>query len=193
MDGPTLLLAAAVAVLGYAAGSIPVGVLVARARGGPDPRTVGSGRTGATNALRALGPGGAGLVILGDLLKGLVPVLVARVVSGGNASVEVVAATAALIGSARSMFLAFGGGRGVVTLAGTMLALEPAALLVAVPVLVLTLVISGYMSLGSLLGSASFFPMTVALASLSPSSVPLAVIAYSLVGPAIVWIAHADN
>src|SRR4029453_3276191 len=107
MDGPTLLLAILVAAFGYACGSVPVGVLVARATGGPDPRTIGSGRTGATNTLRALGPRGAALVVVGDLLKGLVPVLVARVVSGGNPAIEVVAATAALIGSARSVFLAF--------------------------------------------------------------------------------------
>ena len=65
MDGSTLLLAIVVVTLGYACGSVPVGVLVARAMGGPDPRTIGSGRTGSTNALRALGPRGAGLVVLG--------------------------------------------------------------------------------------------------------------------------------
>jgi glycerol-3-phosphate acyltransferase PlsY len=193
MDGPTLLLAILVAAFGYACGSVPVGVLVARATGGPDPRTIGSGRTGATNALRALGPRGAALVVVGDLLKGLVPVLVARVVSGGNPTIEVVAATAALIGSARSVFLAFGGGRGVVTLAGTMLVIQPLALLVAVPVLVLTLLISGYMSLGSLLGSASLLPATLVISALTPGGLPIPVLVYAAVGPAIVWIAHADN
>jgi acyl phosphate:glycerol-3-phosphate acyltransferase len=193
MDGPTLLLAILVAAFGYACGSVPVGVLVARATGGPDPRTIGSGRTGATNALRALGPRGAALVVVGDLLKGLVPVLVARVVSGGNPTIEVVAATAALIGSARSVFLAFGGGRGVVTLAGTMLVIQPLTLLVAVPVLVLTLLISGYMSLGSLLGSASLLPATLVISALTPGGLPIPVLVYAAVGPAIVWIAHADN
>ena len=193
MDGQTLLLAIAFAAFGYACGSVPVGVLVARAIGGPDPRSVGSGRTGATNALRALGPRGAAVVVLGDLLKGLVPVLVARVVSGGDALIEVVAATAALIGSARSVFLAFGGGRGVVTLAGTMLVIEPIAVAVAVVVHVVVLLVGRYMSLASLLSSASVLPSTLALAALPPGSVPPAVLAYALVGPAIVWIAHADN
>src|SRR4029079_9103309 len=82
MDVPKILLAILVAALGYAGGSLPVGVLVARSMGGPDPRTIGSGRTGTTNALRALGPRGAALVLLGDLLKGLLPVLVARLVGG---------------------------------------------------------------------------------------------------------------
>jgi glycerol-3-phosphate acyltransferase PlsY len=193
MDGQTLLLAIAFAAFGYACGSVPVGVLVARAIGGPDPRTVGSGRTGATNALRALGPRGAAVVVLGDLLKGLVPVLVARVVTGGDALIEVVAATAALIGSARSVFLAFGGGRGVVTLAGTILVIEPVAVAVAIVVHVVVLVVGRYMSLASLLSSASVLPSTLALAVVSPGSVPPAVLAYALIGPAIVWIAHADN
>src|SRR6185369_442730 len=67
-------LVAVLVVLGYLAGSIPVGVLVARASGGPDPRTVGSGRTGGTNALRALGRKWAALVVAGDLAKGALPV-----------------------------------------------------------------------------------------------------------------------
>jgi acyl phosphate:glycerol-3-phosphate acyltransferase len=193
MDGPTLLLAIVVAVFGYASGSVPVGVLVARALGGPDPRTIGSGRTGTTNALRALGPSGAGLVVVGDLLKGLVPVLAARVVSGGNATIEVIAATAALIGSCRSVFLAFGGGRGVVTLAGTMLVILPVAVLVQLAVLLVTLLVSRYMSLGSLLGSAALLPATLAVSAMTPGGLPIAVLAYAVIGPAIVWIAHADN
>src|SRR4026207_1019745 len=60
-------------VLGYLAGAVPVGVLVARASGGPDPRTIGSGRTGGTNALRALGRKWAAVVVAGDLLKGALP------------------------------------------------------------------------------------------------------------------------
>jgi glycerol-3-phosphate acyltransferase PlsY len=168
-------------------------VLVARAIGGPDPRTVGSGRTGATNALRALGPRGAGLVVLGDLLKGLLPVLAARLVSGGEPWVEVAAATGALVGSARSVFLAFGGGRGVVTLAGTMLVILPVAVLVAAVVHVAVLLAFRYMSLASLLSSGSVLPTTVLVALLGPGGLPVAYVLYGLVGPAIVWIAHADN
>ena len=193
MDGPTLLLAIVLAAFAYGCGSVPVGVLVARVTGGPDPRSVGSGRTGATNSLRALGPKGAGVVVLGDLLKGLVPVLVARLVSGGDPSIEVVAATAALIGSARSVFLGFGGGRGVVTLAGTMLVILPAAVAVAIVVHVIVLLIWRYMSLASLMSSGSALPTTLAVAALAPGGLPIAYVVYGFVGPAIVWIAHADN
>jgi glycerol-3-phosphate acyltransferase PlsY len=193
MDGPTLLLAILVAALGYTCGSLPVGVLVARSMGGPDPRTIGSGRTGTTNALRALGPRGAALVVLGDLLKGLLPVLIARLVGGGDPFVEVVAATAALIGSVRSVFLAFGGGRGVVTLAGTLLVILPVAVVVAAVIHVVVLLASRYMSLASLASSASVLPTAIAVAALSPGGLPAVYLGYAFVGPAIVWLAHADN
>jgi glycerol-3-phosphate acyltransferase PlsY len=193
MDGQTLLFAIVFAAVGYVIGSVPVGVLVARTLGGPDPRTIGSGRTGTTNALRALGPRGAAVVVAGDLLKGLVPVFLARLATDANAAIEVVAATAALIGSCRSVFLGFGGGRGVVTLAGTMLVILPLAVVVQFVVLVVTLLASRYMSLGSLLGSASLLPATLAIAALTPGGLPTAVLVYSAIGPAIVWIAHADN
>ncbi len=193
MDGPTLLLAIVFAAFGYACGSVPVGVLVARAVGGPDPRTVGSGRTGTTNALRALGPRGAAVVVLGDLLKGFLPVWLASIAGGSNVSVESAAGLGAVIGSCRSMFLGLGGGRGVVTLAGTMLVIRPEALLVAVPVFALTLLVSRYMSLASLLGCASLPVGVVAIGVLSTGAIGWSELAYSVLGATIVSIAHADN
>jgi acyl phosphate:glycerol-3-phosphate acyltransferase len=193
MDGSTLVLALAFAVIGYLCGSVPVGVLVARAMGGPDPRTVGSGRTGTTNALRALGRRGAAFVVLGDLLKGFVPVWLASVASGSNSLVESAAGLGAVVGACRSMFLGLSGGRGVVTLAGTMLVIEPTALLIAGPILILTLVASGYMSLGSLLGSAALVPSVIAIGVLSTGVIDVMDLGYAAIGAATVWIAHADN
>src|SRR5437868_6338123 len=114
MDG-SLLLRIVLVGIAYLAGSIPVGVIVARASGGPDPRSIGSGRTGGTNSLRALGRKWAALVVAGDLAKGALPVLLARVVTGGDSTAEVLVAAAAVAGSVRSVFLGFAGGRGVGT------------------------------------------------------------------------------
>jgi glycerol-3-phosphate acyltransferase PlsY len=104
MDGGSLLLDLALIVGAYLCGSIPMGVVVARLTGGVDPRTVGSGRTGGTNALRALGRRRAAIVVTGDLLKGVVPVVVARVVAGA-AVVEVLRGLAAVAGAIWSVFV----------------------------------------------------------------------------------------
>src|SRR5947207_1258028 len=103
MDGATLLLDLALIAVAYLCGSIPMGVVVARVTGGVDPRTVGSGRTGGTNALRALGRRRAIVVVAGDVLKGSVPVLIARAF-GAGAAVEALCAVAAVAGAIWSVF-----------------------------------------------------------------------------------------
>jgi acyl phosphate:glycerol-3-phosphate acyltransferase len=179
-------------ILAYLCGSIPVGVLVARASGGPDPRTIGSGRTGGTNALRALGRRWAALVVLGDLAKGALPVLLARIVTGDPA-MEVLSGLAAVIGASRSIFLGFGGGRGVGTGVGTMLVIQPVAVLIAAPVFLVVILVTRYVSLGSLLGSAALLPAMGLIWLVANGAVPPAYLIYAAVGPALIWLTHADN
>lgn len=180
-------------LLAYVSGSIPVGVLVARFTGGPDPRTIGSGRTGGTNALRALGRKWAAVVVGGDLAKGALPVLLARLVTGGDPAAEVACAFAAVVGSSRSVFLGFGGGRGVGTGVGTMLVIQPIAVVISAPVFFLAILITRYVSLGSLLGSAAMFPAMLLIWAVASGAVPPAYIVWAVVGPGLIWLAHADN
>ena len=189
----SVLLPAYLMVVGYLAGSIPVGVLVARASGGPDPRSVGSGRTGGTNALRALGRKWAAVVVAGDLAKGALPVLLARIVTGGDATTEVLVAAAAVAGSVRSIFLSFAGGRGVGTGVGTMLVIQPLAVILAAPVFILVILATRYVSLGSLLGSAAMFPAMLLIWAVASGWVPPAYLAWAAVGPVLIWLAHTDN
>lgn len=193
MDAGSLLVAIALVAVGYLSGSLPIGVLVARISGGPDPRTIGSGRTGGTNALRALGRRWAALVVLGDLAKGALPVLLARMVTDGEAAIEVAAAFAAVIGSFRSVFLRFGGGRGVGTGVGTMLVIQPLAVLLAIPVFIVVILVSRYVSLGSLIGSAAMFPATLLVYLVLNRTIPMAYLVYAAIGPGLIWISHADN
>ena len=188
-----VLLRGLLVVLAYLAGSIPVGVIVARVSGGPDPRTIGSGRTGGTNALRALGRKWAALVVAGDLAKGAVPVLVARIATGGDSLAEVLVAAAAVAGSVRSIFLNFSGGRGVGTGVGTMLVIQPLAVVLAAPVFILAILATRYVSLGSLLGSAAMFPATLLIWAVASGWVPPAYLLWAAVGPVLIWLAHADN
>src|ERR1700731_972094 len=95
----------------YLVGSIPTGVIVGR-MGGIDPRTVGSGNIGSTNVARAGGMSAAAVTFAGDVLKGAIPVVVARAMGFPHATVAWVG-LAAFVGSICSVFLRFRGGKGV--------------------------------------------------------------------------------
>jgi glycerol-3-phosphate acyltransferase PlsY len=189
--GPDTLRAVGLILIAYLAGSIPVGSIVASRVGGPDLRSVGSGRTGGTNALRALGRKWAAVVVLGDLLKGALPVLLARYVTG-DPLIEVLCGGAAVAGAIWSVFAGFRSGRGVGTGVGTMLVIEPLAVLLATPVFVVAILLTRYVSVGSLLGSAAMFPAMLFLLLLVPET-PLPYLIYTAVGTVFIWLAHADN
>jgi len=108
----------------YLLGSIPFGVIVGRRAKGIDIRAYGSGKTGFTNSLRTLGLGPSLIVFSGDLLKGALPVLLARQVSP-HASLQVVAAIAAVLGHDWPIYAGFKGGRGVATSFGATAAMMP--------------------------------------------------------------------
>jgi acyl phosphate:glycerol-3-phosphate acyltransferase len=189
--GPDILRAVGLMLIAYLAGSIPVGSIVASRVGGPDLRSIGSGRTGGTNALRALGRKWAAVVVLGDLLKGALPVLLARYLTG-DPLIEVLCGGAAVAGAIWSVFAGFRSGRGVGTGVGTMLVIEPFAVLLATPVFVVAILLTRYVSVGSLLGSAAMFPAMLFLLLLVPET-PLPYLIYTAVGTVFIWLAHADN
>jgi glycerol-3-phosphate acyltransferase PlsY len=191
VDPANLLRTGVLVLLAYLAGSIPVGAIVARRVGGPDLRSVGSGRTGGTNALRALGRKWAAVVVVGDLLKGALPVLVARLLTG-DPLVEVLCGAAAVTGAIWSIFAGFRSGRGVGTGVGTMLVIQPLAVVLAAPVFVVAILLTRYVSLGSLLGSAAMFPVMLLFLLIAPGT-PLPYVIYAAVGAALIWLAHADN
>lgn len=180
----------ALALLGYLLGSIPWGVIIARLVGGPDPRTVGSGRTGGANVLRALGPRWAAISGALDVLKGVVAVLVARGV-GAGVEIQILVALATVVGHSRSVFLGFGGGRGVAPGWGGLLVLAPVVALAVVPVFALVIAVTRYSSLGSLTGSALAGLLLALLTALW--NLPPVFYAYALAGPALIWYFHADN
>ncbi len=189
MDASLLLVAT---VGAYLSGSIPFGLLVARLTGGPDPRSVGSGRTGGTNALRALGRRRAAVVSAGDILKGALPVLAVRALGGGDGT-EVAAALFAVVGATRSIWVGFKGGRGIATGFGTALAIAPIALAAAAPIFIVVIWRTRIVSLGSLAAVAAFAPIEIFVRIQTPEGLSIWALAYSIVGPALVWLAHADN
>ena len=190
MDPLLLLRAALLIVAGYVIGGIPWGVIVARVSGGTDPRTIGSGRTGGANTMRAIGPRLALMAGILDLLKGTAAVLLARVL-GAGVEVEVLAGLAAIIGHSRSPFLGFGGGRGVAPAFGVLLAFQPLVAFAVIPVFAAVIALTRYSSLGSLTGSAFggiLFAIVIATQGLDPF-----LYVYAVGGAGLVWLFHWDN
>jgi acyl phosphate:glycerol-3-phosphate acyltransferase len=190
MTADTLVLDAVAIVAAYLIGSIPWSVVVARVIGGPDPRTVGSGRTGGANVLRAYGPRIALLTGLLDLSKGVVAVLVARFLGLGPL-VESLAALAAIVGHSRSVFLGFQGGRGVATGFGALLVISPLVAAVVAPIFAAVVVVSRYSSLGSLLGAALGGVLLAVL--VAAGSAAREYLVYAIAGAALIWLFHLDN
>jgi glycerol-3-phosphate acyltransferase PlsY len=109
--------------VGYLVGSIPVGVLLARAFGLGDLRKIGSGNIGATNVLRTGSKRAAALTLLFDVAKGAVPVLI---FSASDIAAQA-AGVGAVLGHCLTFWLGFRGGKGVATSLGVVLALQPLA------------------------------------------------------------------
>jgi acyl phosphate:glycerol-3-phosphate acyltransferase len=143
------------AVLAYLLGSIPTGMIVARVYRNVDLTAHGSGRTGATNVLRTLGSGAAAVAFAGDFLKGVLAVLVVKyVIAPDNSWIEMIAAIAAVLGHSYSVFIGFKGGRGVVTGFGATLVALPVLTLIAFGIGVTLVLVTRYVSVGSVVGAA---------------------------------------
>jgi len=190
MDAAVVLQAVALTVAAFFIGGIPWGVIVARLSGGPDPRTIGSGRTGGANVMRALGPRLALLSGLLDMLKGTAAVLLVRFV-GAGVEVEVLAGLAAILGHSRSPFLGFSGGRGVSAAFGAALVLAPPAAAVTLAVFLAVLAVTRYTSVASLV-SAAVGGVALAVQVIATGQPP-ALLVFAVVGPLLIWLFHLDN
>ena len=146
-----------IVVAAYFLGSIPTGYLAARAKG-IDIRTVGSGNIGATNAMRVLGKPAGILVLVTDGLKGyaacawlcdgLLPAL--GVVPADTEPYRILAGIAAVLGHNFTCWLKFKGGKGIATTAGVYFALAPLAAGIAVVAFILAVLVTRYVSVGSI-------------------------------------------
>ena len=172
--------------VGYGLGSIPTGLLIARWQKGVDIRQHGSGNIGMTNVLRAVGKGAAALTLVGDLAKGLIPVLFARVWLTSPWAIGLVA-LAAVVGHLYPLFAGFRGGKGVATTLGVFIPLLPGPLLIAFVVWAVCVAFRRQVSLGSLAAAASL-PMAALL-----WGAPIPYILYALLAAALIWYRHREN
>jgi len=198
-------------VTAYLIGALPVGVFIADYHR-VDIGSAGSGKTGTTNVLRTIGRRAAALVLLGDVLKGVVAVLASRlfvwllvppgeVLSLFDVSFSVwtaaslFAAAAAVFGHVWSIYLRifqgrWNGGRGVATALGALLVVQPLVIIAAVVVGLPTMLISRYVSLGSMLGSIAGGIVMVVLVALG--QMDLLSILFIFV-PIFIVASHKDN
>lgn len=149
----------------YLIGSVPFGLLIAKAVRGIDIRSFGSGNVGATNVGRALGKGWFFVVFLLDAAKGALPVmflpmLVDDATAWSAGTLEVGCGLAAVLGHVFSVFLKFRGGKGVATTAGAILAISPPAAGSTLIVFVLVFLVFRYVSLASVLAALAFPALT---------------------------------
>lgn len=173
----------------YLIGAIPFG-LVLSFRSGVDIRTQGSRNIGATNVARLLGKKMGALTLLCDVLKGYLPMYTAGLVMHGQAQASLIVAlcgAVSVLGHMFPVYLGFKGGKGVATALGAFLYLAPLAVLGCLLVFILTVRLSGFVSLGSLLGSAS---MLLWLYLLDYTGWQLW-LATGIV--TMIWIKHAQN
>ncbi|MCY3655087.1 MAG: glycerol-3-phosphate 1-O-acyltransferase PlsY [Chloroflexi bacterium] len=158
------MIAALMLVGGYLLGSIPSGLIVSRVYRGVDVRDQGSGKTGFTNTLRSLGLGAAVIVLVADVVKGAIPVLIARAVFD-DPWAATLTGVAAVIGHTFPVFANFRGGRGVATAFGALLAIALwPSLWLALVVLVAggaALAITRYVSVMSMTAAAVAFVLIV--------------------------------
>ena len=108
---------------GYLLGSLSSAIIVCRLLGLPYPRGEGSGNPGATNVLRIGGKKAAAITLIGDMLKGLIPVLIAKLL-GADLTIQAAVAVAAFLGHLYPLFFGFKGGKGVATAIGVLLGLH---------------------------------------------------------------------
>ena len=144
-----------IVLFAYLSGSISTAVWYGRIIHSVDIRKHGSGNAGATNSLRVLGKKAGVIVLIIDFLKGLLPVLLAQYL-GFDELIIALAGFAAVIGHLLPVFSNFQGGKGVATSMGVIIGILPVGALVCFIVFLIIVTLTKYVSLGSILGAASF-------------------------------------
>ena len=170
--------------VGYLLGSIPFGLLLTFAAGGPDIRTIGSGNIGATNVLRTGNKALAAVTLLCDMLKGTAAVLIAAHFGGETAAVA--AGLGAFLGHLFPVWLKFKGGKGVATYIGLLIGLYWPAALAFGAIWLVVAALTRYSSLAALIASA-LTPLVLFLLH-RPQ-----VAALFLLLTILLWIMHRSN
>ena len=173
-------------LLGYVFGSIPCGLWLVQAFHGIDIRNYGSGNIGTTNVFRTVGPATAAAVLVGDMVKGILSLYIIAKFTA-DPSIVAVTALGALLGHNYSLFLGFKGGKGVATGLGLFLYMLPWGALAGFGVWVIIVLITRYVSLGSIVAA------VVAAAAGWYLKYPTPYAVFGMLACLFVIIRHKDN
>lgn len=181
----------------YLLGALPTAVWLGEAYFGIDIREHGSGNAGATNTFRVLGKKAGTIVMLVDILKGWTATSLANILYLGDFILEeqlfyyqLMLGVVAVVGHVFPVYVKFKGGKGVATILGMVLAIQTEAALASALVFLIVLIISKYVSLGSMLASLAF-PLLLMLPMFKPNDPVLVVFGFAIF--AIVTLTHQKN
>tara|TARA_B100000287_G_scaffold150705_1_gene142470 strand:- start:2367 stop:3026 length:660 start_codon:yes stop_codon:yes gene_type:complete len=184
----------------YLIGSTPTSIIAGRIIRGIDIREHGSGNAGGTNVFRVLGWKPGLFVIVVDMLKGWIPVSILapefyklQIVSDLGV-LQILSGFSAVIGHTYTIFARFKGGKGVGTLGGMMIALFPTVFPFCLAIAALTIVMTGYVSLASIIASCSLPILLLIIPPLmNVSPAPLSIMIFSLLVPWFIIYTHRSN
>jgi glycerol-3-phosphate acyltransferase PlsY len=181
-------------IISYFIGSIPFGFLIAKVVKGIDIRQLGSGNPGATNVSRVMGRPYGVLVFILDMLKGFLPVFIfdRLFASHGHSLSLILCGVGVICGHTFPVFLGFKGGKAAATGCGVFLWLAPVPLLISVVIWLLTVSISRYISLGSIVGSISLVACLILLGK-DPFHQRLPLTLFSIFISILLIIRHKSN
>ena len=181
-------------ILAYLVGSIPSAVWVGRQFYGIDVREFGSGNAGATNTFRVLGKKPGIAVLIMDVLKGFLAVKLAYIVGDYSSDspefidFELALAVCGLMGHIFPVYVGFRGGKGIATMLGILIGVHPQAALICAIVFIITLLLSGYISLSSMMAGITF-PIVIMVFYSTNSSINI----FSLAVAVIILVTHQRN
>ena len=186
-------------LLSYITGSFPTSIIMGRLVKGIDVREHGSGNAGGTNVFRVLGWKPALTVVIIDIFKGWLPTAIYATTLFQEQPitdipvVQILCGFAAVLGHTYTVFAGFRGGKGIGTLAGMLIALYPIAFPLCLLVFILTLILTGYVSLSSILATVSLPIILLILPLLGLQQSSLSLLIFALLVPWFAIFTHRGN
>jgi acyl phosphate:glycerol-3-phosphate acyltransferase len=181
-------------LVAYLVGSIPSAVWVGKTFYGIDVREYGSGNAGATNTFRVLGRKPGIAVLIMDVLKGFAAVKVAFIMGDYDSQspefidFELALAVCGLLGHIFPVYVGFRGGKGVATMLGILIGIHPQAAVICALVFIVTLIITGYVSMSSMMSGITF-PIVIMVFYSTNSSINI----FSLAVAILILVTHQRN